>query len=219
MKLSPLVVNMLALVFATEAVLAATPTYSSPQGTDQEQTGSNQSSLYTNPAEKPRRFKKSVLDDAPPASPKLTNLIRSREGASETGLMGAALLMALLREKGLSLNDRSWIESRLNELKATGDLERDSLLSPTFPPVLFVYTGLKKQFQVGENISLKVDAAVSGKTIPLRCSLADAQVTNIGKTVQIKWTATSPTVQLLTCHANGHSERRLIKVSNSQRSR
>lgn len=217
MKLSPLIVNMLALVFATEAVLAATPTYSSPQGTDQEQTGSNQSSLNTNPAEKPKQLEKSVLDDAPPASPKLTNLIRSREGASETGLRGAALLMALLKEKGLSINDRSWIESRLNELKATGDLQ-GSFLAPTFPSVLFVYTGLKQHFQVGESITIRVDAAVDGKTIPLRCSLPDAQVTTIGKTVQIKWTAASPTVQLLTCHANGYSERRLIKVSNSQRS-
>lgn len=212
MNLSPLVVSMLALAFATEAVLAA-PTYGSPTGADQEQTGADQSSL-TNPAEKPRQLEKSVLDDAPPASPKLTNLIRSREGAAEAGLTGAALLMALLKEKGLSINDRSWIESRLNELKATGDLQ-GALLAPTFPPVLFVYTGLKQHFQVGENISIRVDAAVDGKTIPLRCSLADAQVTTIGKTVQIKWTVISPTVQLLTCHANGHSERRLIKVSNS----
>lgn len=217
MKLSTLVVNMLALAFATEAVMAATPTNSSPMGADRTQSGSDQKRL-TNPAEKPRQLDKSVLDDAPPASPKLTNLIRSREGASATGLRGTALLMALLKEKGLSINDRSWIESRLNELKSAGDLQ-GSLLTPTFPPVLFVYTGLKQQFQAGEHISIRVEAAVDGKTIPLRCSLADAEVTTIGKAVQIKWTATSPTVQLLTCNANGHSERRLIKVFNSQRSR
>lgn len=185
--------------------MAATPTQSPPKD-------------FNNTYEQPRQLEESVLADAPPASPKLTTLIRVREGSSEAGLRGASLLMALLREKGLSINDRSWIESRLNELKANGDGE-SSLLPPTFPPVLFVHTGLKQHFQVGDNIVIKVDAAANGKTIPLRCSLPDAQVTTTGKTIQIKWTATSPTVQLLTCTANGHADRKLIKVLNSQRSK
>ena len=159
--------------------------------------------------------RRSLLAGSPSQpSPKVTEIIRERE-RSGPGWLGTAFLVSLLSQHDLSSSDRSWIEGRINALRDSGeDAEpAPALLSPAAPGVSFRYAGLQPQFEAGAEATVTVRAERAGVAVPVACALPGAQLDQGQGEARIEWTPAGPGVQLLSCEAAGHRDRKLLRVA------
>lgn len=159
--------------------------------------------------------RRSLLAGSPSQpSPKVTEIIRERE-RSGPGWLGTAFLVSLLSQHDLSSSDRSWIEGRINSLRESGedDEPAPALLSPAAPGVSFRYAGLQPQFTAGAEATVTVRAERAGVAVPVACALPGAQLDQGRGEARIEWTPAGPGVQLLSCEAAGHRDRKLLRVA------
>lgn len=159
--------------------------------------------------------RRSLLAGSPSQpSPKVTEIIRERE-RSGPGWLGTAFLVSLLSQHDLSSSDRSWIEGRINALRESGedDEPAPALLSPAAPGVSFRYAGLQPQFTAGAEATVTVRAERAGVAVPVACALPGAQLDQGQGEARIEWTPAGPGVQLLSCEAAGHRDRKLLRVA------
>lgn len=147
-------------------------------------------------------------------SPKVTQIIRERE-RSGPGWLGTAFLVSLLSQHDLSSSDRSWIEGRINALRDSGEDNNNApvLLQPAAPGISFRYGGLQSQYVAGAEAMVTVRADQAGKAVPVACTLAGAQLDQGGTEARIEWTPSGTGVQLLSCEAAGHRDRKLLRVA------
>lgn len=162
---------------------------------------------------------RSLVGGGSPPSPKVTGIIRERETRSGPGWLGTAFLISMLSRHDLSSSDRSWIQGRIGELRAQGVDDRASeedLLSAVKSPVKFRYAGLQPVYSTGDVVTLSIQATREGKAIPVECVFQGAHVDRLDGSANISWTPVDPGAQVLTCRANGHQERRLLRVAKAQ---
>jgi hypothetical protein len=157
--------------------------------------------------------RRSLLDDGPPPSPALSQVIRDKE-RSGPGWLGTAVLVSMLSQHNWSSRDRQWLESKLATLKAdTGDAAPP--LAPALTaPIQFHYEGLLPTFAVGHLATIRVSAVDrQGQTRPVICELSQATVKPQGTSAAIQWQPAMPAVSVLTCHADGQRDRRILKAA------
>ena len=153
-----------------------------------------------------------ISDDGPKPSEKVTQIIRERE-SSGPGWLGTAFLVAMLSRHDLTSSDRSWVQSRIDALRLSGDPsddEQPALLPAVHPKIAFSFQGLDAPLLVGDAASVSVSAHALGKPAPVTCDHPAA--TDQNGRVEIAWTPDAPGVALLTCKAGDRQERRLVRV-------
>ena len=142
----------------------------------------------------------------------VTEIIRERE-SSGPGWLGTAFLISLLSRHDLSSSDKSWIEGRINSIRAEEDSdasEPPALLPAAHPKIAYTFKGIDAPLRVGEAASVSVSALDNGKPVDVSCDHPAATTQN-GR-VEIAWTPDVPGVTLLTCKAGERTERRLVRV-------
>lgn len=153
-----------------------------------------------------------IADEGPQPSQKVTQIIRERE-SSGPGWLGTAFLVSMLSRHDLSSSDRSWIQSRIDTIRSSGEAADDeppALLPAAHPKIEFSFQGLDEPLHVGEAASVSVSALAHGKPVPVTCDHPAA--TNQNGHVEIAWTPDAPSVSLLTCKSGERQERRLMRV-------
>lgn len=164
--------------------------------------------------------RRSLLDGSgSPPSQKVTEIIRERE-RSGPGWLGTAFLISVLSRHDLSAADRSWIQSRIDEIGPDDNGPAEQPLGAVSPAVSFEYLGIPDVVRAGEQVSLAVrvagksSASASSPAQPLRaqCTLDGAKIAQRGSGATIDWTPDSPGVYVLSCEAGGHTSRRLLRV-------
>lgn len=154
----------------------------------------------------------SLLAGRSQPSARVTELIREKE-ASGPGWFGTGLLVWLLSQHDLSASDKAWIEQ---QIAAQGEEEDQipPLLGSVTPTVAFHIEGLRPRYAPDSEAQLTVHATRGNTELPVRCTLAGGRFKPEGKALRVKWTPSSPGVQLLTCDADGHQERRLLRAGS-----
>lgn len=145
-------------------------------------------------------------------SARVTELIREKE-ASGPGWFGTGLLVWLLSQHDLSASDKAWIEERI----AAQDKEEEqppALLGSVAPAVAFHIQGLRQSYAPDSEAELTVRATRGDTQLQVRCTLAGGSFHPEGAALRVKWTPASPGVQLLTCDADGHQDRRLLRAGS-----
>lgn len=154
----------------------------------------------------------SLLAGRSQPSARVTELIREKE-ASGPGWFGTGLLVWLLSQHDLSASDKAWIEDRI---AAQGKEEEQlpALLGSVAPTVSFHIQGLRQSYAPDSEAELTVRATRGDTQLPVRCTLPGGSFHPEGTALRVKWTPASPGVQLLTCEADGHQNRRLLRTGS-----
>lgn len=145
-------------------------------------------------------------------SPRVTQLIKEKED-SGPGWVGTGLLVWLLSQHDLSASDKAWIEE---QIAAQGKEEDQAppLLGSVTPTVAFHIEGLRQRYAPDAEAQLTVRAMRGNIQLPVRCTLAGGNFQPEGAALRVKWMPASSGVQLLTCEAGGHQDRRLLRAGS-----
>ncbi|MGT2457810.1 hypothetical protein ACU4GI_33450 [Cupriavidus basilensis] len=155
--------------------------------------------------------RRSLLADGAQPSPQLAQVIRQRE-SSGPGWLGTAFLVSLFSQHDLSSADKQWISNKIASLKQQDD-EEPELAPAQVGPVRFEYTGLQPALALGQVATIRALALdASNKPLNVTCEMPQANITQDDKSAAIQWHPASPAVHVLTCHAGGERDRRIVKA-------
>ncbi|WP_404995423.1 hypothetical protein [Cupriavidus pauculus] len=123
--------------------------------------------------------------------------------------------MSLLSRHDLSGSDRQWIESKIASLKESGDDDDAPQLVPAIPNgIRFEYDGLEASYPVGKPVRIHVRALdAAGAPLAVTCQIEGGQANAPATSAAIQWLPDAPAVRMLTCHAGGQRDRRIIKAA------
>lgn len=199
---------------------------STSRGSTAVRTGSSIRGFAPSSALRPSRTvpaaRRSLLSSGTQPSSRVTEIIRERE-SSGPGWIGTAFLVSLLSQHDLSASDRSWIEGRISSLRAEergedGGDGPDPLLPPAKPNVAVALSGAAVPLESGVPAAMELIATANGRpATSLECSVKGDTTTRTTLrrpgVLGITWTPDHPGVYILDCTADGHHERRLLRVA------